>query len=440
MRFQALFFALMLATTPTLADDVLQQADTLIRQQQALQAYNLLAPLEDERAGDPKYDYLLGLSLLESGDPSSAIFAFERCLTIEPNNGPCRVQIARTHLAIGETPNARAELQTIQEYNPPAEVQALVSQFLGTINTIEKQQKRQITAYVQVGGGYDSNINNAPADAEKTAAALPPILGLFKISASSISTAEEASFANINAGAGVQYKVNPKLTALADIALQNRSYIDHNESNYQSADISTGAAYSVNRSQWIGKINYQNMWLDSENYRDVVGLLGQYQYALSDLSQLSAYGQYNQIRFDQLSARDADRMTLGIAYSRALEWQYTPVFYTSVYGGSENTKDSAADQYSQDFAGLRAGGALQFNKHCKLTVGLSVEQRDFQANFGLFNMPREETQYDISIGSAYKMANRFSLQPTYTYSRNDSNIALIDSTRHVVALDLRIDL
>ena len=53
------------ATTPVFAaDDVLQQADTLLRQQQAAQAYDLLAPLEDERAGDPKYDYLLGVALL----------------------------------------------------------------------------------------------------------------------------------------------------------------------------------------------------------------------------------------------------------------------------------------------------------------------------------------------------------------------------------------
>ena len=166
MRFHSLYLAVaLISTSSAFADDVLSQAEALINQQQPAQAYELLLPFEAERSGDPKYDYLLGVSALEMGDPSNAIFAFERCLSAEPNNGPCRVQIARTHLAMGETPNARAELQTIKEYNPPPEVQALVSQYLGVISQVEKQQQRQINVFAQLGVGYDSNINSAPTDA-----------------------------------------------------------------------------------------------------------------------------------------------------------------------------------------------------------------------------------------------------------------------------------
>ena len=98
MRFHSLYLAVaLISTSPAFADDVLSQAEALINQQQPAQAYELLLPLEEERSGEPKYDYLLGVSALEMGDPSNAIFAFERCLSAEPNNGPCRVQVARTH-------------------------------------------------------------------------------------------------------------------------------------------------------------------------------------------------------------------------------------------------------------------------------------------------------------------------------------------------------
>ena len=287
MRSRYLGLAIALsAAAPVFADDVLQQADTLIRQQQAAQAYDLLAPLEDDRAGDPKYDYLLGVALLETGDASRAIFAFERCLAVEPNNGPCRVQMARTHLAIGETPEARAELQTIKDYNPPPEVQRLVSQYLGAVDTVEKRQKRNVSAYAQLGAGYDSNLNSAPANADKAAAAVPPLFGLFPFPASAVNTSEEAGYAHLQLGAGLQYKLTPALIGLADLGLLNRSYQDHNDFNYQTADVSAGAAYQHNLSQFIGKLTYQNMWLDSQNYREAIGLLGQYQYALSDLAQM----------------------------------------------------------------------------------------------------------------------------------------------------------
>src|SRR6218665_4050129 len=100
-------------TTPT--DPVLGKADALLSQKQPRSAYELLSPLEEERAGDPDYDYLLGLAALESGQASEAAFAFERCLAADPRNGPCRVQMARTHLALGENNSARLELQAVEK-------------------------------------------------------------------------------------------------------------------------------------------------------------------------------------------------------------------------------------------------------------------------------------------------------------------------------------
>lgn len=91
MRLHRLFLSMSLLTIPPVfADSVLDQAQKLINTNKYIQAYDLLAPLEDERAGQPDYDYLYGLTLLEAGEPSRAAFAFERCLGAEPNNGPPR--------------------------------------------------------------------------------------------------------------------------------------------------------------------------------------------------------------------------------------------------------------------------------------------------------------------------------------------------------------
>ena len=59
MRVHRLFLSMSLLTIQaTFADSVLDQAQNLVNSKKYIQAYDLLAPLEDERAGQPDYDYI----------------------------------------------------------------------------------------------------------------------------------------------------------------------------------------------------------------------------------------------------------------------------------------------------------------------------------------------------------------------------------------------
>jgi len=440
MRFHSLYLAVALVSTSSaFADDVLSQAEALINQQQAAQAYELLLPLEEERSGEPKYDYLLGVSALEMGDPSNAIFAFERCLSAEPNNGPCRVQIARTHLAMGETPNARAELQTIKEYNPPPEVQALVSQYLGVISQVEKQQQRQVNAFAQLGVGYDGNINSAPTDANKTAAAIPKISGA-QINPSSITTSSSSSFVNLLAGSSLLYKASPTVTALADINIQTRSFLADHSYDYQAVDASAGGAFDLQALQLTLKLQGQKMWLDGNAYRNLAGVLAQLQGAVGS-GQMAVFTQLSQMRYDSQSVRDADRNNIGLAYSQAIEANYSPSFYASIYGGDESTTSQKANYFSQSFQGLRLGGGLVLSETLTLSSQLSYETRKHDKTpYPLFLFNREDKESNIGLSANWRINKQLSLQPSYTYSNNNSNIPFSDYKRHVVSVDLRFDM
>ena len=69
-----LAFILLLSVGVSYAADVIHEARALLQSGQSAQAYALLAPLEESRAGDPEYDYLLGISALDSGKPGLAAF------------------------------------------------------------------------------------------------------------------------------------------------------------------------------------------------------------------------------------------------------------------------------------------------------------------------------------------------------------------------------
>ena len=441
MRFQSIYFSLALAmATPVNADEVLQTAEALIKGQQHIQAYDLLSPLEDERAGDPNYDYLLGMAFLGVGEPTRAAFAFERCLEVDPNNGPCRVQMARTHIVLGETPNARNELQTIKDFNPPPEVENLVSQYLGVITQVEKQQQRHISAFAQLGLGYDSNINSAT---ENSRIALPSNGGgqVFL----TVPNSEDSAFLKLQAGSGIQYKFSPKLTGLADISVQQHSVLDNHAYDYATLDTSAGGLMSLNNNVQVqGKLQLQKMWLDGEAYRDVTGVLAQGQYAIRDNSQLAVFSQLSQLRYNTQTARDANRLNLGVAYSQALEMKYSPSFYSSLYTGQESAKNSKFDYFSQSFLGLRIGGNLVYNNTIRLNAHLSTEKRNYDALYPLNLLPftniRKDTETNLNLGLTWFIKPQLSLQPNYTYSNNNSNLPINDYTRHIVSVDLRFDM
>ncbi len=435
MRLKPLFIALAISVNlPAFADSILDQADALIRLQKPTQAYELLAPLEEDRAGTPEYDYLLGVALLEIGNPQNAVFAFERCLAVEPKNGPCRVQMARTHLALGETDNARAELEVVQAYNPPAEVQQIVNQYLGAVTTLEKQQQRRITAYAQVGVGYDSNINSAPDDANKFAAALPQYKGFTN------PTANDSAYASLNAGSGIVYKANDTVSLLADANAQTRSFFADHNFDYQALDGSVGMALNLESFTLLTKLQAQHMWLDGKDYRTLLGNLLQVQSGVGN-GQIALFVQGNKLTYDSQSARDGSRKNVGLAYSGVIDAAMTPSFYASLYTGNEDIDEIKAAYLSHNFKGIRAGGGLSLMPNVSLNGQISYEQRKHNdAVYPLFLVNRADKESNIGFNINWKIKPHLSLQPNYTYTNNQSNIAFSDYTRHVFNVDLRFDM
>ncbi|HNG10725.1 MAG TPA: tetratricopeptide repeat protein [Agitococcus sp.] len=427
-----------LSIQTTWADTVLTQAETFLNNKQIVQAYDLLAPLEDQRAGEPAYDYLYGMVLLEAGEPSRAAFAFERCLGAEPNNGPCRVQMARTHIALGETTSSRKELETVKEYNPPPQVQNLVDQYLGITKQVEDNKKRQINHFVEIGAAYDSNINSAT---ENSKIAIPSFNN-FTIFLT-VPHRETSSVLKTQMGSSLQYQFNPDLVGLLDGALSYYTLFDNNNFDYYTLDANAGLLKNIGNYSVQGKLQLQKMGLDGQAYRDVIGLLTQIQKPIGETSQVAAFGQYNQLRYDTQSARDANRFTLGLAYSQQLEMRFSPTFYTSVYTGQENTTDSQFDYFSHSLNGLRLGGSINYLDNLRFNSHISVEKRDYaQSNqffFPFNHIKRQDKETSVELSATWSITTKYRLQPRYNYTQNNANIPVNDYKRHVVGVDLHLD-
>lgn len=202
--------ALVAAPLPVLADGVTDQAKGLIEQGKGAEAYRMLDILESERAGDPVYDLLLGISALDAGQGTRAIFALERVLAVEPNNVRARAEIARAYMLVGETEAARAEFETTKKQGVPPEVAATIDKLVVAIDRMADASRTSIKGYIEGIIGHDSNANAAPS--RSTVAV--PVLGGLPFTLDSDSRTRSDWFGTLGGGISIRHPVSPGVVLL----------------------------------------------------------------------------------------------------------------------------------------------------------------------------------------------------------------------------------
>jgi hypothetical protein len=412
-----------------LADALTDRAKRLLEQRQARQAYELLLPQEAARAGDPEFDYLLGIAAIDAGEPERGVFALERVLALQPANHVARAEIARAYLALGERDAARREFETVRRQPVPEGVRATIDRFLSAM-TVEEVTK--ISGHVELGVGYDSNVNSATADSQ---IALPG-LGIIA-TLDPAARRQSDSFTSLAGGLNATHKLSPRWAVVAGVAAAAKLNHDHKEFSTLNLDANLGGRYSVAKEALIVGAQLQNFELDDERYRETRGVVAQWQHSYDERRQATLYGQFLTLRYPTQEIRDADRQVLGLAYGRALSGAYAPVVFGSAYVGREREKAEGVPYLGHELAGVRLGGQLRLAARWALFGHLAFEQRKYGGPEPLFAATRKDTQADGAAGLSFAIRPRTMLIAQIGYTNNDSNIAIHDFDRSAGTLSLR---
>lgn len=75
--------------------------------------YRALSGQIGQRAGDPAFDYALGIAAIDSGRFGEAIIAFQRVLAVQPENAAARAELARAYALAGDIDTAREQFATV---------------------------------------------------------------------------------------------------------------------------------------------------------------------------------------------------------------------------------------------------------------------------------------------------------------------------------------
>ncbi len=415
------------------ADTITDRAKRFLEQKQAKEAYELLQPLAPQRAGDPEFDYLLGIAALDAGDPETAVFALERVLAVQPNNMQARAEIARAYYVMGERESAKQEFETVRRADVPADVRATIERFLGALD----RPQTRFAAFLEGTVGVDSNINAATGSGTLAIPAIGTVTlgpGLTRLS---------DNFLAFSGGASVAHPLSTEWSFVGGVRASARLNQGDNvktQFDTKTLDADAGARWARDKNSVTVGVQANSFYLDNNRFRDAAGIVGQWQHNLSDTRQVSVFGQWTDLRYPTQSIRDADRTIAGVAYAQSLQLAYSPVVFVSGYFGSEKEKAPNVPFLGHDPYGLRAGVQLTLQPERLFLNGYAgYEERHYGGQEPLFGIARKDRQTDLRVGLQWRFAPGWSLNPEISYTDNRSSVNLFKYDRTVASVSLRKD-
>lgn len=435
-----LSFVFALPVAAFAADEILLNAKQNLDNGDPQAAYNLLIPLQSERAGDPEYDFLLGSAALGVGKNTEAVFALERVLAVAPDNAPARALIARAYFQLKETETARREFENVKKQDIPPEVSTTIDRFLDAIARLEEAERTTIRGFVEIGMGYDTNVNSATANSQVAV----PVFGGALFTLAPNTTEQEDLFISFGGGVNFQHPFSKRLGLFGGLAYQNKT--NHNESDFSTYyyDANVGLSYRRDRNVLTLAAQYNSFFVDNpalyrNAYRDASGLTGQWQHDFDSRNQMSFFAQYSDLSYPGQEIRDANRYVGGAGYAHAFGGG-TLITYLGIYVGSEEEKADGVPQFGHELYGARFGSQWNVNEKFAFFLNASGEQREYGGQDPFFLVTREDKQYNASAGVIVVPRKNIHVTPQVSWTQNDSNIQINEFDRLIYQVTLRYDM
>src|SRR3990172_5773411 len=412
-------------------DATLERARKLLDAKQAKEAYALLAPLEQQRAGEVEFDFLVGVAAIDSGELTRGVFALERVLAVRPDHPRARAEIARAYFLMGENKTARQEFESVKRARPPTEVAATIDKFLDALEARERARGTGVAGFVEATAGYDTN---ASAGTSSSGFAFPLNPGFVG------NAAKDADyFVTLAGGVSGRYPISDTLPLIGNAAVEQRGNASSSQFDTGSFTAAGGIAFTRDADEFTVAAQGQNFYVDTNRFRDAAGLVGQWRRTLSQNDQVSAYLQRTRLSYPGQSARDANRTVAGGAGAHSYAAVRAAASFLGVYAGQEETRGPNVLDYSHDLWGVRLGGQIGIGEKWTLLANASYENRRYGGPFAGFVQSPPGQELKLSASAGYAVDRNWTITPAIAYTDNRSNTPITDYERTMFSLSLRHD-
>ena len=432
----ALLAAVIVSGAPLALGAPADEVRTLLEQGRSKEAYEL-ASRHPEELGKPDFDFYFGIAAVDSGHAGQGVLALERYIVRFPDNDRARLELARAYYVLGELARARDEFEAVSRRKPPAEVQATIDRFMDSIRAQETRYQTSASFYVELGGGYDSNVNSGVGNPLISV----PTLGVIQLAQIGARSAD--SFLWLAAGGQFSQPVAPGIALIAGANAEGKLHSDKFDQQFDQvgALVYGGASYLRERNLVRATLSLSTLYVDYDRFREAATLGAEWHRQLDEFNTATVFAQYALLEYPVSPVRDSDFFGLGVGWRRAFLGRVQPVFQVqALYGQERNQAEPVRNDLSRDLYTLRGGLSLTPAVRWALSLGLSYTKSRFDEADALFLERRDDDYYGLDLGLSYRLTRQLSLRADYLYSENRSNIPLYEYSRDVVTLRVRYEM
>ena len=401
--------------------------DKYKRQEAYLYASKYLAAQE----GDPYFDYYYGVSAIDSGYASQGVFALERVLLVFPEDPVARLELARGYFVLKEYERSRQEFEDVLETGPPDSVKRTAYLYLDRIRKQEARYRTTLSGFVEVGAGYDTNVNSAPND---------DIAGSgFNLTASSLEQAD--SFYNLAGQLKVEHPFAPgwKINAAATAIAKKNQDLDTFDT--LTGVLQTGVSLTTKASEYSLDLVGQEFQLDGNSYRQMTGTNLGWSYDISELTNFTTTLQYAKLDYDVFSFLNSQLYTLNMGYSHQFSVPSSPVLFAAIKLGTEDAKNddaAALADVERNIYSLRFGAAFSLSSSFVLQTGAGIQQSQYEGVNPLLanNEKREDDFINADLNLLWLLNHDWRIDTRISYVKNSSNISIREYDRLLSSINL----
>ena len=381
----------------------------------------------------PEFDLWCGVAAVDIGRSGEGVLALERYVLQFPDDARARLELARAYFYAGDDVRSREEFEAVARTRPPPEVQAGIDRYLAALTDREARYRGRRTAFVEVGGGYDSNANAGVAQADIGL----PVLG--PVTVDDFGVRKESAFGWLAAGAEIRHPVSAGLTVNASIYGGGAFYASASEFNLANYGAVLGASYRADRNEYALAYAHGEIALDGSRYRWTDGVGLEWRRQISELSSFALAPQYARIGYDgDNAARNADLSALSASYRQVWLRRWQPVLNATLFYGDEHNRESRGD-LGRRIQGAGVDVTVSPSAFWALNGGVAYADSDYDAPIPLLDVTRRDRNLGASVGAVYLVNRNLSVRGEYRYAKNTSNLELYEYTRHVGALKVRYE-
>ena len=434
MRFTHLFAAFLLATISTnfayaaVADEV----KAMLEQGKAKEAYEL-GKQHPELLGDPVFDFYYGVAAIDAGNAGEGVLALERYVINFPGNTSARLELARGYYVLGEDLRASEEFREVLKTNPPEAVKFNIQRYLDAIRSRESRYKTSGTAFIEAGGGYDSNVNAGVSNANITL----PVFG--PVTVVSAGVKEHSRFEYVAAGGQLSQPLAPGVAVFGSGSYSAKFNNQASDFNQRNLNTNAGLTYLKNKNLYRLSGFYSRIDVDNALFLQAPGSTVEWFYQYDELQTFNTFAQYAKLNYAGTnSPRDSNLYSGGLGYRKAFIGKWQPLFTLGAsYSREDNTADR--DDLSRDiYSGSIAFGVTPLPKWA-VSIGGAYQRSLYRSPDVFLLTTRMDSYYTSNAAISYAITPSLSAWVEYLYSKNKSNIELFEYSREVAAFKLRYD-